>query len=186
MFEPSTTHKELYKKSFENMSNVKINYLALSNVNGKQKLYYDTPGSALASLTKRRLEHFNTSMNHSEIVETTRFDDFWKTTDTYLKNPNTIIDYVKIDVEGHELDVLEGFGNLLDKIGIIQFEFGGTNIDTRTYFQDFWYLFKDKKYDFSIYRIAPNGLIPINKYVETDEYFSTTNYIAVNNKIKKR
>ncbi len=168
------------------MSNVKINYLALSNVNGKQKLYYDTPGSALASLTKRRLEHFNTSMNHSEIVETTRFDDFWKTTDTYLKNPNTIIDYVKIDVEGHELDVLEGFGNLLDKIGIIQFEFGGTNIDTRTYFQDFWYLFKDKKYDFSIYRIAPNGLIPINKYVETDEYFSTTNYIAVNNKIKKR
>ena len=186
MFEPSTVHKDLYKNSFKNRSNVTINHLALSNITGKQKLYYDTPGSALASLTKRRLEHFNINFEHSEEIETTRFDDFWKKTDIYKQNPNTIIDYVKIDVEGHELDVLEGFGNLLDKIGIIQFEFGGTNIDTRTYFQDFWYLFKDKKYNFTIYRIAPNGLIPITKYVESLEYFSTTNYIAVNNKINKR
>ncbi len=185
MFEPSTSHKDLYKTSFENMPNVNINHLALSNVNGKQKLYYDTPGSALASLTKRRLDHFNINFENSEEIETIRFDDFWKTTNIYKKNHNTIIDYVKIDVEGHEIDVLEGFGNLLNKIGIIQFEFGGSNIDTRTYFQDFWYLFKDKKYDFSIYRIAPNGLIPITKYLESDEYFSTTNYIAVNNKINK-
>jgi FkbM family methyltransferase len=186
MFEPSTFHKKLYEKSLKNMSNVNINYLALSNVNGKQKLYYDKAGSALASLTKRRLDHLNINFENSEEIQTIRFDDFWKTTDIYKNNPNTIIDYVKIDVEGHELDVLKGFGNLLDKIGIIQFEFGGSNIDTRTYFQDFWYLFKDKKYDFTIYRISPNGLIPITKYLESDEYFSTTNYIVVNNKINKK
>ena len=184
MFEPSIIHKEIYK-TLEKMSNIHINYLALSNVNGKQKLYYDVPGSPFASLTKRRLDHFDINMNSSDVVKTMRFDDFWHTTDIYKKNPATIIDYIKIDVEGHELWVIEGFGNLLDKIGIIQFEFGGSNIDTRTYFQDFWYLFKDKKYDFSIYRIAPNGLVPITKYLESDEYFSTTNYIAVNNKINK-
>ena len=183
LFEPSKAHKELYKNTFKNMNNVHINHLALSNVNGKQKLYYDQPGSSLASLTKRRLDHFRTYMNYSEEIETIRFDDFWKNTDIYKKNPDTIIDYIKIDVEGHELWVIEGFGDLLNKIGIIQFEFGGTNIDTRTFFQDFWYIFKDN--NFSIYRIAPNGSIPITKYVESDEYFSTTNYIAVNNKINK-
>jgi FkbM family methyltransferase len=183
MFEPSVAHKEIYKKSFEKMPNVHINQIALSNVNGKQKLYYDTPGSAFASLTKRRLDHFNINMNISEEIETMRFDEFWKTTDIYKNNPNTIIDYIKMDVEGHELWVIEGFGKLLNKIGLIQFEFGGTNIDTRTFFQDFWYFFKDK--DFSIYRIAPSGIVPIIEYLETDEFFQTTNYIAVNNKINK-
>ena len=186
LFEPSPSNVEILTSRFENMPNVHISSNALSNIKGKMKIYYDTPGSELTSLTKRRVDHFNMHMDFSEDIETTRFDDFWKTTDHYKKNPNTIIDYVKIDVEGHELDVLEGFGNLLDKVGIVQFEFGGTNIDTRTYFQDFWYLFKDKKYDFSIYRIAPRGLIPITKYVETDEYFSTSNYIAANNKINKK
>ena len=63
---------------------------------------------------------------------------------------------------------------------VIQFEFGGSNIDTRTFFQDFWYFFKDR--NFSIYRITPNGILPIREYTEHDEFFSTTNYIAVNRK----
>jgi hypothetical protein len=67
----------------------------------------------------------------------------------YAANP--IIDYVKIDVEGWELSVLQGFGDLVYNMRVIQFEFGGSNIDTRTFFQDFWYFFKD--HNFSIYRI---------------------------------
>jgi len=53
MFEPSIIHKEIYKTSLEKMPNIHINYLALSNINGKQKLYYDVPGSPFASLTKK-------------------------------------------------------------------------------------------------------------------------------------
>jgi FkbM family methyltransferase len=185
LFEPSPSNTIILKNKFENLNNVHISKHALSNITGKQKIYFDKPGSEITSLTKRRLEHFHMYMDYSEEIETTRFDEFWKTTDTYLNNPNTIIDYVKIDVEGHELDVLEGFGSLIKNMGLIQFEFGGTNIDTRTFFQDFWYFFNNKLYDFSIYRIASNGLIPITHYSETDEYFQTTNYIAINNKINK-
>ena len=87
---------------------------------------------------------------------------------------------MKIDVEGHELDVLKGFGDLIVKTKLVQFEFGGTNIDTRTFFQDFWYFFTKK--NFRIYRISPKGKILINKYDEKHEYFLTTNYIAVNNR----
>ena len=186
LFEPSPFNTEILKKNFLNLHNVNISINALSNITGKQKIYFDKPGSELTSLTKRRVDHFKMHMNFSEDIETSRFDDFWKSTDNYKNNPDTIIDYVKIDVEGHELDVLEGFGSLIKNIGLIQFEFGGANIDTRTFFQDFWYFFKNKIYNFSIYRISPHGLIPITRYLETDEYFSTTNYIDVNNKINKK
>jgi hypothetical protein len=73
---------------------------------------------------------------------------------------------------------LPGRGGLAE-LKIVQFEFGGSNIDTRTFFQDYWYLFTDL--NFAIFRISPKGLIRINAYAETDETFSTTNYIAIKN-----
>jgi hypothetical protein len=85
---------------------------------------------------------------------------------------------VKIDVEGHELDVLKGFGDLLSQIRLVQFEFGGCNIDTRTFFQDFWNLFSQA--GFALYRLSPLGPIAIKNYAEDLESFVCTNYIAVN------
>jgi hypothetical protein len=85
---------------------------------------------------------------------------------------------VKIDIEGHELSALRGFGSALDSTRVLQFEFGGTDIDTRTFFQDFWYFFRDRNFD--LYRITPLGAQKITRYQESDEYFSITNYIASN------
>ncbi|HIO21636.1 MAG TPA: FkbM family methyltransferase, partial [Nitrospirales bacterium] len=86
------------------------------------------------------------------------------------------ISVCKIDIEGHELDALNGFGEALKHIDVIQFEFGGCNIDTRTFFQDFWYFFTERGFD--IYRITPFGAVKINRYRELDEFFTTTNYLA--------
>ena len=177
LFEPSSVNKPILEKQFSTLPNVSINSCALSNNDGKQSLYYDKAGSVLASLTNRRLEHFNIDMNNNETVDIKRFDTFWKTT---KYNEHTIIDYVKIDVEGWELSVLQGFGELINNMRVIQFEFGGSNIDTRTFFQDFWYFFKGL--NFALYRITPNGILPMREYSEHDEFFSTTNYIAVNRK----
>lgn len=60
---------------------------------------------------------------------------------------------------------------------VLQFEFGGCNIDTRTYFKDFWQLASME--GFIIYRMAPVGLVCIDRYRESDEFFSTTNFLAV-------
>lgn len=81
------------------------------------------------------------------------------------------------------MNVLDGIGDRIKNIKVIQFEFGGCNIDTRTYFQDYWYFFK--KNDFSIYRITPLGNMFIEKYREKDERFITTNFICINNRFKK-
>ena len=79
------------------------------------------------------------------------------------------------------MNILKGFGELIKKTKLIQFEFGGANIDSRTYFKDFWDFFTTK--DFKIYIITPSGPYEIKHYKTVYEYFRTTNYIALNQKI---
>ncbi|WP_343354260.1 FkbM family methyltransferase [Helicobacter mastomyrinus] len=56
----------------------------------------------------------------------------------------------KLDVEGHELDVLNGAKSLFVRVDTdrLTFEFGGCNINMRTFSQDFWCFLK--AYDYSI------------------------------------
>ena len=105
------------------------------------------------------------------------------TLDNYCRN-NQIghIDLLKLDVEGHELAVLRGAKKILEDAGIdlLQFEFGGCNIDSRTYFRDFYTLLSPK---FRICRVLTNGLWPIEAYSESLETFTTTNYLAVRDSV---
>ena len=87
------------------------------------------------------------------------------------------IDFLKLDVEGHELAVLRGGKDMLERraISMIQFEFGPANIYSRTYFYDFWSILSDR---YDIFRIIPGGIVPITYYGEHLEVFLTTNYFA--------
>ncbi|WP_439697072.1 FkbM family methyltransferase [Mucilaginibacter sp. AW1-7] len=173
LFEPSALNQEKLRKRFDGAGSIILNQLALSDLAGDARLYYDTPGSGLGSLSKRDLSHFNIPFNLSEAVRTMRFEDYWT---GQLRSRD--IDLAKIDVEGHELSVLAGFGAAIRRTRVIQFEFGGCNLDTRTFFRDFWYFFKD--HDFKMYRVTPFGLQPLANYAETEETFLTTNYLCIN------
>jgi hypothetical protein len=143
--------------------------LLLNDVFGT--LYSNTDESGLASVYKRNLEHFNIDMNQSEEIEIKNLDSFCKE-----KNINHI-HFLKLDVEGHEKKVIEGAKRMIDagEVDFIQFEFGGCNIDSRTYFQDFYYLLNER---YQIYRIVRDGIFPVGKYGERYESFLTTNYLA--------
>jgi FkbM family methyltransferase len=169
-FEPSSKSREQLENRFFKDNRVSIEPFALGRDSTPRILYSDRPGSGLSSLTKRRLEHFNIEFDYSEQVNVTTLDAW---IDTNKLNP----DFIKMDVEGHEYEVLSGGMKVLESVKVIQFEFGGCNIDTRTYFQDFWYFFC--KNGFSLYRVTPKGPVRVMKYSEEDEYFNTTNYIAV-------
>lgn len=171
VFEPGEINVKAMNGKFSHLPNVNIEKAAVSNKVGNATLYSDEDGSGLASLTKRRLDHLKIDFENTESVTTIRFEDYWK---TKLECQN--IDICKIDIEGHELDALAGFGEAIKHVSVIQFEFGGCNIDTRTFFQDFWYFFQER--GFELYRISPIGLIHIPRYRELDEFFSTTNYLA--------
>jgi len=169
-----------FEPSFQTYEKLKVN-LAQSNVSmfnfgfgesdSKVTLYSNKESSGLASVYNRRLDHFGIDMNLKEEIELKSLDSFCEEKGIHK------IDFLKIDVEGHELSVLSGAKNLLEqgKISFIQFEFGGCNIDSRTYFQDFYYLLSN---NYQLYRIVKDGIFKISNYKEMYEAFATTNYLA--------
>lgn len=172
-FEPARMTYEQLCVNAGKYSNAVLNNCGLGSEPGELELYYDTTGSGLASLTKRRLDHFGLHMELSEKVRITTIDDYCD-----AKNIGRI-DLLKIDTEGHELDVLHGAKKMFSKsaIDMVTFEFGGCNIDTRTYLQDFFYFFQSQK--MRIARITPTGyLCELKSYREVLEQFRTTNFIC--------
>ena len=89
------------------------------------------------------------------------------------------MDLLKLDVEGPETDVLSGGARMFanSAIGAVTFEFGGCDIDTRTFLQNFFYFFADHK--MTIARITPSGYFrTLRSYREMDEQFRTANFIC--------
>jgi len=173
-FEPSPITYSSLRENTEKYDNVILNNFGLGETAGSFSLYSDAPGSGLASLSKRRLDHFGLKFNHSETVQIETLNQYCES------NHIQHIDLLKLDVEGHELDVLKGGRKMFAQqaVDIVTFEFGGCNIDTRSYFQDFWYLLQGTAMSF-IYRITPSGyLFPITQYREAHGRFRTTNFAA--------
>ncbi len=177
-FEPGRATFEVLTKNVNALphnvaSRVRMNNVGLSSQNQRKKLYYDNEGSGLASLHKRRLEHFNIHLNNAEEIALITLEKYCE--------DNTIghIDVLKLDVEGHELDVLYGARSLFEKqrIGMVQFEFGGCNIDSRTYLQDFHYFFQE--YGYFLFRMCRNNeLFPLFPYQEHYEIPLYQNILA--------
>lgn len=176
VFEPSSTNLNKLKKRFATDKLIRLLPYAIADSTGVATLYSDRSGSVLGSLKKRKLEHMSIHFEVKEQVKTLRFEEYWVET---LKK--RIIDIAKIDIEGNELAALNGFGNAITSTNVIQFEFGGADIDTRTFFRDFWLFFKDKK--FQLFRMTPLGLERIDRYREKEESFLYANYLAVNNNL---
>ncbi len=169
-FEPSKVAFATLEERFAGHGGVVLSRMALGESSGTAQLYSDRPGSGLASLVRRRLDHLDIAMAMHEEVEVS-------TLDAVIEATGIRPTILKLDVEGWELSVLKGGGETLRSVACVQFEFGGCNIDTRTYFQDFYYFFKSAGFD--IYRLSPRGVVQITDYVEAHESFVTTNFVAV-------
>jgi FkbM family methyltransferase len=167
-FEPSLpTYARLSKRL---SGRVRAYNVGLSDVAGTGILY-GNGDIGTESLYSRRLEHFGYEpMREQERIELTTIEDFCK------REAIDRIDLLKLDIEGNEYRALLGAKGILPSIGMIQFEFGGTNIDSRVFFQDFFYLLTPTH---RLHRIIRNGLYPIDHYRETSEIFVTTNFLAV-------
>jgi len=170
-FEPAKeTFLELQKR-LKNIPNLSLYNIGFGEESGVKTLFYDKKKSGLASIYNRRLLHFGIKMKLQESIKIYTIDDFCK------KNKIYKIDFLKLDTEGHELSILNSAKKMIkdNAIRFIQFEFGGCNIDSRTYFQDFFYLLKKKYY---IYRILKDDFYRIDSYKEIYELFLTTNFLA--------
>lgn len=127
-FEPSINCRKKFSKNCEinniNLSNfsntnfhrsgIQISDLALSSNNGNEiiKYYTDedsfTYGGQITNLDKK--------IYHSEIVESVRADYLIALNSSILPN------FIKIDVEGYEFEVLQGFGKYLLELKVVLIE----------------------------------------------------------------
>ncbi len=86
------------------------------------------------------------------------------------------ISILKIDTEGFENFVLEGFNDHLKRINVIQFEYGLANLSSKYFLFDY---FKDYSQIFKIGKLYPNGVIFFDEYNIEIENFIGPNFIMV-------
>ncbi len=170
-FEPSSSTFNLLRLNLRSFEDCFLYKLALGNSVMKTSLFSNFDTSPLASLSKRKLSHQQIQFSNVEEINLVTLDSW------HQSNPSVFPNIIKIDVEGHELEVLEGARSVLPYVKIIQFEFGGTDIDSKVFFQDFWYFFSDS--GFKIFRATPKGLMEIKKYSESEETFKFMTYYAI-------
>jgi FkbM family methyltransferase len=174
-FEPTKAVCKKLKQKFQS-EKVYVNNIALSDRNGSRLFYENKTNHSFNSFYPVRV-----GRNHNiktERVLTTTLDDYCE-----LKKIQHV-DLLKIDTEGHELQVLKGAKGMLSKqaIDIIQFEFGYASIFARTFLKDFFDLFS--KFDYEIYKIKPLRIEKITYRAEI-ERCSYANFLAVRKGIKK-
>jgi FkbM family methyltransferase len=171
-FEPSAKTFEMLKTAVPPSASVHLINLGLGERKESAELFYDKAGSGLASVYPRDLAFRSIDFSTHEAINLTTLDSFCQ------ENGIVKIDFLKLDVEGHELAVLKGGRKMFEmgSVQMVQFEFGGCNIDSRTFFKDYFNFFAK---DFILYRILSNGLEKIDKYSENLEVFQSANYLAI-------
>jgi FkbM family methyltransferase len=179
-FEPSgAVYQELERRlaAAGQAANVKAFNLGFSDTKREVALHSYTADGNEASLLSSIDLRLPTQVVAVEAVATEQIDV--DTLDHFCEAHDvTQIHFLKLDVEGHELAILQGAQRLLAQgaIAMIQFEFGPANIYSRTYFYDFWSILAER---FDIFRIIPGGIVSISYYGEHREVFLTTNYLAI-------
>ena len=149
---------------------------AVSDGSSSGRPFYTAgPGWAAASIYARRDSYFAEENQRAISVPLTTIDAILA--DHSIEGE---VDFMKMDIEGAELEALRGAARALHgrRIRTLSFEFGSGNINSRTFFRDFWDLLTPLGY--RIYRIKPGGgLLHIAGYYEDLEYFrGVSNYIA--------
>lgn len=173
-FEPSlSTFEKLRSQKFP--LNVICNNFGLSSQDRRAELKIFEKESGMNSLYRREgIE--DRGFPPQEGIETITL----RTLDDYCIEKNIRrIDYLKLDIEGHELEALRGAEMMLkeERISIIQFEYGGCHIDSRVFLKDFFQLMEGLAYEF--YKILSQGLERVPKYSQKYENFQYSNWLLM-------
>ena len=147
--------------------------MGMGSVQKQDTIYNQVEGSVFASVVKTSHDHVAQEKVTKETIELSTIDIFC------AEHQITCIDLLKIDVEGYEIEVLNGAREMIHagKIPYIQFEFGVASIEARIFMKDFFKLLPG----YTIYRVLPRSLVKLEHYSEYLELFLTANYLAIKN-----
>ena len=181
-FEPlPDAYRELENLKKDFSERLEIFNIAISNENKKQDLHFSNEKSEKASLMKHleKLSFVGKANKNKISVEVKKLDD--------LKNilKNQIIDFIKIDTEGYEFEVLDGAKYLLKEHQpkFIQIEFNWHQLlKGQTLYKI------SSMIDFSdTFKILPHGdeLIQIDPSRPENNIYHLSNYVFIRKDISK-
>jgi len=166
-FEPSSfAFERLIGRNFP--ANVVCNNIGLSSSSSVQRLALFGWKSYYNSLYPDR--RFG--------IEPERYEEVWLETLTNYCERHSIgrIDYLKIDVEGHELDVLQGAAEMLleRRIRTVQFEYCEAYIAAGVFLRDVVDFVA--QFDYDLYKVLSRGVLPVREWHPKLENFRYSNY----------
>lgn len=175
-FEPSKKAFESLGANLNGKKSVKMYNIGLGEKKEIISLYADAPGSGTGSIFKRRKESVGGNQIFKEDIQIVRLDDVCQ--EQHINH----IYFLKIDVEGNELNVLKGAQDLIDSsaIDFIQFEFNESSMNSKVYYRDFFDLLNK---NYTIHRIVKDGFYPIRGYLLEYEIFTAINCLAISKKV---
>jgi len=170
-FEPiPDTFKQLSLRH-KDAKNVTLNNFAFSDVLGSRSMY-----------EYGKLNGTNSLEKHPDLISdnTNRIETTLQTIDHFCEvNKIDFVDYLKIDVEGHEVNVLKGAKKMIQekKIGSLQLEYNYLWKNTTNTIEEVFNLLSE---NYNIYRLTFWGKIATKKFHKSLEtYPSAANYIAI-------
>ena len=146
-FEPDPRNIEIFKKTCSNIESIELIEKAVSNISDNELIFYQVynkknednlqdkykyigkesyknlklSGSGASSLKNTNRTDLN--IYNKIIVKSIKLDDWCD------KKNIDIIDFIWIDVQGAEREVIEGGKNILSKVKYIQLEYGETSYE---------------------------------------------------------
>lgn len=156
-------------------SQVEIVPIALAGRDGRAVLRSThNDACVLATLTERECDTYDPSvkLDEEEDVEVRTLDTIANELSLYRA------DLLKLDAEGHELEILEG-GHwfIYGDVPLLTFEFNACAPAAGVSFKDFWDLLSPR---YELYRVDVSGAIaPVRTYDPADESTTHRNYLGV-------
>ncbi len=174
-FEPFSKAYEALCSNSSSINNLKAHRLGLSDKKETVSFLSSTEYSEVGGLYEKDFSQFNFSLDIKEEVEFDTIENFCE------RNNIAEINFLKVDVEGHDFFAIKGAGDMLakNKIEFIQFEYGAANYLSKTYLYDFFQLLAPH---YNIYRLLNNGFDEIATYNTDIEIHVLSNYIAISKK----
>lgn len=180
-FEPNPKTFVKLSERFGTQENVKLNNCGLGLKENEDTILFDPAGlgTAIASLYNRKAyEGFKPEdQPHKISVKLTNLDSYVKA------NGIDKINYLKIDVEGHELEVLKGAEDTFAKglVNVGQFEMGDTFKDAGVTIEDFVSFFDRFGYQIYFQQIKDENIV--RKTADVNSYDNWENLLFVNTKL---
>ena len=183
LFEPVT---KIFHELMKNMSglikngNIYLNNMAVGDEEKLKKFYYYEDCSTWSTFYRRPVVE-----KEHNLAPPIIFPVPVNTLDRYCNHMNiSRISFMKIDVEGAELEVLNGANKLFceDRIDFIQFEYGGTFRDAGITLERVFQILSP--HQFLMFKISPKGLVYISHFSPDMEHYRYTNFLAVNRRFE--